>query len=151
MSDAVRQAWFAHHYIEMRSEHRACDNPIDRGDASALLLAMSACISHALRAAIVLDGEPYPYVKWLAAAAARTPTGARVAALVNELLDLLAAGALRMPGPERDHPLNVKLREIRKVLIAASRAHGIDGPWLEHWYLHLDMRQRIGDARWDAT
>ena len=111
---------------------------------------MTATISHALRAAVVLDGEPYPYVKWLAAAAARRPTGARVGALVNELLELLATGALPIPGPEREHPLNVKLRQIRNLLIAAARSRGIDGPWLQRWYLHLDMRQRIGEARGNA-
>ncbi|HEV2294894.1 MAG TPA: hypothetical protein VGR35_13660 [Tepidisphaeraceae bacterium] len=150
MRDEVRHAWFAHHYIEMRSEHRACDNPIERGDAAALLLALTPAVAHALRAAMVLDGLPYPYVKWLADAASRTPTGAVIASLTNELLDLVGAGALRMAGPERQHPLNVTLRAMRQALIAAARDRGITGPWLEQWYLHLDMRQRIGDARWDA-
>lgn len=149
MSENVLRTWFAHHYIEMRSEHRACDNPIERRDATAVLLALTPTIAHALRAAMILDGEPYPYIKWLSAFASKSPTGGRVAARVDEVIQLLGADVLRLPGPECQHPLNLKLREIRQILISAAREQGIDGPWLEHWYLHLEMRRRVEDARWD--
>ncbi|NLC59099.1 MAG: DUF4037 domain-containing protein [Armatimonadetes bacterium] len=149
MRAPVRRAWFCYHYVEMRSEHRACDNPIERGDAVALLLATTRTLEHAMRAALVLDGEPYPYSKWLARACAATPTGRAVLCLVEDVLDLLATDALRAPGPERQHPLSLKLREIRRVLVEAARAAGIDEPWLAQWWLFLDeARQGIEGVRW---
>lgn len=150
MPAAVRAAWFAHHYIEMRSEHRACDNPISRGDAVALLQAMTPTLSHALRAAMVLDGQPYPYHKWLASAAGKTPTGAQIVPLVEAVIDSIGAGTLRVGGPERQHPLTLVLREIRGKIIAAARAGGIDAEWLDLWYLHLDVRNRIHDVTWET-
>jgi hypothetical protein len=149
MSDAVREAWFAYHYIEMRSEHRACDNPINRGDAIALLLAVQPTLTHAMQAAMVLDGEPYPYSKWLPTAAAKTPTGAKVVPLIEEMIDLLGAGALRQAGPEGTHPINRKLKQIRQTLIDAARAGGLDAPWLSHWYLHLGLRRQIEHVTWE--
>jgi hypothetical protein len=149
MPDEVRRAWFCYHYVEMRGEHRACDTPIDRGDPVALLQAMSQTLSHALRAAMVLDGEPYPYVKWLAQAAFGTPTGRRLEPRVTELLDLLAQDALRAPGPERDHPLTHTLREIRRLLVDAARERGLDAPWLNEWWLSMDHARRgIQEVRW---
>lgn len=150
MREDVRAAWFAHHYIEMRSEHRACDNPIDRNDAAALLQALVPAVAHALRAAMVLDGEPYPYHKWLARAAATTPTGRLIVPHVETIIDLLGQGALRQPGPERSHPINLAVKEIRRHLIAAARGSGMDAPWLDLWYLHLGERDRIRHFTWET-
>ena len=74
LAPTVRDAFVFHHYVEMRSEHRACDNPMERGDSAAILLSLAKAIAHALRAAIVLDGEPYPYDKWLEPMARRAPS-----------------------------------------------------------------------------
>lgn len=150
MPAGVRAAWFAYHYVEMRSEHRGCDNLIERGDAAALLLALTAVLSHAMRAAMVLDGQPYPYTKWLPASAAGTPTGRQILPLVGDAIYLIEGGALRQGGPERQHPLNIKLREIRERLMTAARASGLDRPWLSEWYLHLDVRDQIHNVTWDA-
>ena len=110
MRAPVRRAWFCYHYVEMRSEHRACDNPIERGDAVALLLATTRTLEHAMRAALVLDGEPYPYSKWLARACAATPTGRAVLCLVEDVLDLLATDACgRLV--RRQHPLSLVARD----------------------------------------
>jgi hypothetical protein len=149
MREEVRRAWFRYHYVEMRGEHRAADNPIERGDAVAVLQAMTQTLSHALRAAMVLDGEPYPYVKWLAHAAFQTPTGSLLAPRVTELLDCLARDALRLPGPEKQHPVSRKLREIRLLLVEAARASGIDEPWLDEWWFHIvQARERIREVVW---
>jgi hypothetical protein len=149
MREEVRRAWLRYHYVEMRGEHRAADNPIERGDAVAVLQALSQTLSHALRAAMVLDGEPYPYVKWLAHAAFQTPTGLLLASDVTEILDLLARDALRLPGPEKGHPLSGKLREIRLLLVDAARAQGIDEPWLNEWWLHMvQARDGIRAVEW---
>jgi hypothetical protein len=137
MRDAVRRAWFRYHYVEMRGEHRACDTPIERNTPVPILLAMSSTIAQALRAACVLDGVPYPYVKWLHRVASQTPTGAKLALHVERMLELLAADSLRQPGPERQYPLSQKLRDIRAVLIDTARAAGIDEPWLREWYLTI--------------
>lgn len=149
MPEDVRFAWFAYHYIEMRGEHRACDNPINRGDAIALLLALQPTLTHAMQAAMVLDGEPYPYCKWLPSDAARTPTGAKIVPLVQDMVGLLGLGALQQPGPEGQHPINLKLRQIRQTLIDAARAGGIDAPWLLAWYLHFDKLDGIKHVTWE--
>ena len=102
MPAEVRQAFFMHHYVEMRSEHRACDNPMERHDPVALLLSLPKVLAHALRAAMVLDGEPYPYDKWLYFAARQTPTGRLLAPHVETVLDLLGRDLLRFAGSERE-------------------------------------------------
>jgi len=152
MRPEVRLAWFRYHYVEMRSEHRACDNPIERGDPVAVLLAMTKTLEHAMRAALVLDGQPYPYSKWLARACAGTPTGQKVLHGAEEMLGLLAAGALHRPGPEKGHPLSDKLREIRRVLVEAARAGGLDEPWLDKWWLFMEQADRgVREVSWQKV
>jgi hypothetical protein len=149
MPDDVRQAWFRYHYGEMRSHHRAADTPIDRGDAIAVLQAVTRTMIDAMQSAMVLDGEPYPYSKWLGRACAQTPTGARIVPLVNDVIDLLGRGALRMPGPESQHPITLKLKEIRAELLAAASNSGIDGPWMKEWWLHIPQSRLVIHAvRW---
>ncbi|MBL4575536.1 MAG: DUF4037 domain-containing protein [Opitutaceae bacterium] len=142
MPDRIREAWFIHHYVRMRSEHRAADNPMFRGDAVAVLFGVSKTLEQALRAAMVLDGKPYPYHKWLHASAKLTPTGRIVAAMTDQAISLMGDGDLRRVGDERDNPLSLKLREIRAVLIEAAKAKGVDGPWPEKWWYHIDSSQR---------
>ncbi|MEO6436281.1 MAG: hypothetical protein ABIP55_11060 [Tepidisphaeraceae bacterium] len=151
MSEQVRRAWFCHHYVEMRGEHRACDNAIDRGGhAFAVLLGATRALEHALQAAMILDGEPYRYGKWLTTMAARTPTGAGIVPLVHDAMRLIASGAIDHPGPEAAHPLTLMLKEIRRVLIDAARAAGIDEPWLNEWWLHIDKaRDGVRDVTWE--
>jgi predicted nucleotidyltransferase len=152
MSDAIRLAWFKYHYIEMRGYHRNADNPIERGNAVALLQALVPTLNHALRAALVLDYEPYPYIKWLGHAAERTPTGQRVMPLIKEVLDLLASDALRCGGPERSHPLSLKMREIRQLLIESAHAQGITEPWLDRWWEHItETADDIRKVNWEMT
>jgi hypothetical protein len=149
MREEVSRAFFFYHYVEMRGEHRACDNPIQRSDPVALLLSLPKVISHALRAAMVLDGQPYPYDKWLYCAAAGTPTGRLLAPSVREVLDLLAAGHLRTGPPESDHPVSLELRVIRRILVEAAQAKGIREPWLTRWWLHMDQaRAAVENVRW---
>lgn len=149
MSAEVRRVWAMYHYIEMRSEHRACDTPIERGDATALFLAVGPMISQALRCAMVIDGEPYPYSKWLGKYASQTPTGAKVYAKAQEILDVLAADGLRQPGPEKQHPVSLKAREIRAILVEAARSSGLDEPWLAQWWLWMTQaRDAIARTRW---
>lgn len=149
MGVEVRKAWFRYHYVEMRGAHRACDNPIERCDPVALLQALSETVSHALRAALVLHGEPYPYIKWLHRAAAKTATGQRLLPLVDRLLEQLAEDGLRHPGPENGHPLSLTLRAIRLELIAAAEAKDVTGPWLREWWLHIDAARRgVAETEW---
>ncbi len=150
MTDEVRFAWFRYHYVEMRGEHRGCDNSVERSNAPALLMCVSRTIQHAMQAAMILDREPYRYSKWLTRMAERAgPTGAKVVPLVNDAVWLISAGALLDPGPEREHRLSLKLREIRAALIDAARAGGIDEPWLTDWWLHIDKARRgVHDVRW---
>lgn len=143
MSTDVRAAWFAYHYIEMRNDHRSIDNPIERGDTRSVLLSLAPTLAHALRAAMVLDLQPYPYTKWLPTEAARTPTGGQIVPRIDEIIDLLGAGALRERGPVTQHPINSQLEEIRHRLVTGARSAGLDGRYLTEWYMCLDARDQI--------
>jgi hypothetical protein len=150
MTDAVRHAWFRYHYVEMRSDHRACDGSVDQHDNSAAtLIAVGKTIQHAMQAAMVIDREPYRYSKWLAPLAARTPTGAKIVPLVNEAIRLIETGALQDHTPEAAHPLILALRRLRDPLIDAAHAAGIDERWLSKWWLHIDTaRGGIRQVSW---
>jgi len=149
MRREVSKAFFFYHYVEMRSEHRACDNPMERSDPAALLLTLPKVIAHSLRAALVLDAEPYPYDKWLHRVALRTPTGRSLGPSIELILDRLAAGDLRLRASEDEHPIGIELRSIRQLLIEAAHSRGIHAPWLAKWYLHMDeARGAIQDLRW---
>ena len=149
MSPDVRPTLFMNHYIEIRSEHRACDNPIERRDPVALLFFLPKVLAHALRAAMVLDGEPYPYDKWLFQVARSSPTGGLIAPSIDRVLDLFAAGHLRTPGPEPEHPIGLELRVIRNILLESARAGGIDEPWLIRWWPCMDeARAAMESVRW---
>jgi len=149
MRQEVSDAFFFYHYVEMRSEHRACDNPMDRRDPVAVLLSLPKTIAHALRAAMVLDHQPYPYDKWLHYVALRTPTGRLLAPSVEAILDHLADGGLRFDGPESDHPIGHQLRAIRRILIEAAHADGNRAPWLNEWWLHMTQAcDAVERVRW---
>jgi len=149
MRPEVGSAFFFYHYVEMRGEHRACDNPMNRHDPVALLLSLPKVVAHALRAAITLDGEPYPYDKWLYWAAQKTPTGRLIVPHVERIVGLLSQGLLRFEGNESDHPISLELKKIRSALIESSRAKGNDAPWLIQWWRYMNQaRDAIQDVRW---
>jgi hypothetical protein len=152
MPRRVSEAFFFYHYVEMRGERRACVGPMQRGNPIGLLLAASKAIAHILKASLVLDGEPYPYDKWLSHAAAQTPTGRKVLPKIDNVLDLLAGGAIRLKAPVRDHPLYHALKDARNVLLQSARAKGNDAQWLSKWWLHIDQaRDAIEHIRWESS
>jgi hypothetical protein len=152
MPEAVRRAFFQYHYVEHRGDDRAADSPLDRGDPVAALAAQTAALGHALRAAMVLHGEPYPYSKWLYRKASQTPTGRALAPKVEQWIDLLSQNALRGRSGSDIHPLARKMTEIRLELTEAAHAAGIDGPWLKEWWLHIDAaRAGIQNVEWQRT
>jgi hypothetical protein len=149
MPEDVRAAWFRFHYVEHRGEHRSMDNSGARGHPVALLLAGANCLREALRAAMVVDGQPYPYDKWLHPEAMATPTGAALAPCVERLLDVLASDSLRAALPEASHPVVQALKEMRGVLVARARETGLHGDYLDRWWLHMTVvRQGIRAVRW---
>lgn len=149
MSAEVMKAWFFYHYVEMRGEHRSCDNPIERGNGGALFFALAKTLTHALHAAMVLDGEPYPYDKWLFWAAKTTATGGQVAAVAERILTLLSHDVLRQRGSQTEHPINQELMIIRRLLIGAAQAKGIHDEWLDRWWHYMDAAQEaIRSVRW---
>jgi hypothetical protein len=149
MRPEVSQAYFFFHYMQMRQHHRAADNPMERGDPVAVLLAVSQTLAHALCAALALDGEPHPYEKWLYRTAVQHPTGRQLAPAVEELLDRLADNALRLAGPQAVNPLSLLLRRIRQILVDAAQAHGIQADWLTRWWLQIDqMEESVKRVRW---
>jgi len=152
MPDAVRRAYFQYHYVEHRSDDRAADHPLNRGDPVAAITAQAAALGHALRAAMVLDGEPYPYFKWLYRCASAAPTGRVLSPKVQEWIDLLGQNALRDSTGSNSHALARKMKEIRLALIDAARATGIDEPWLNQWWLHIDAaRAGIQEVQWPCS
>jgi len=149
MREEVRRAMFLYHYVEMRSDHRACDNPMERGDPPALLFSLPKVLGHGLRAAMILDGEPYPYDKWLYQAAQATPSGRALTPHVDRVIELLGGDALRFDGPASDNPIDHEVHAIRNALMEAARAAGIDEPWLDTWWLSMDAaRVAHEEVRW---
>lgn len=145
----VQRAFFFYNYYQMRNFHRASDNPMERGDGLAVLFSLSQTIAYALRAALILDGEPYPYEKWLRREALRHPTGVKLAPHVDAILAAIAEDTLRLAGPERHNPLSQSLRQMRQILIDAARAEGIDEPWLTQWWLYINQAETAtADVRW---
>jgi hypothetical protein len=152
MPEDVRAAWFRLHYVEHRGEHRSMDNPGARGHPVGVLLAAAACLRQALRAAMVLDGRPYPYDKWLHPDALATPTGAALAPAVERLLDRFGGDSLRAAVPDASHPLVQALKEVRRVLVARARETGLDGDYLDRWWLHLTAtREGVRAVRWPGA
>jgi predicted nucleotidyltransferase len=151
MRPEVRRAFFFYNYYQMRNFHRASDNPMERGDGLAVLFSLSQTIAYALRAALILDGEPYPYEKWLRREALRQPTGEKLAPHVDAILDAIAGDALRLAGPDRQNPLSQQAREMRQILIHAARANGIDEPWLIQWWLYISQAEAAtARVRWQS-
>jgi predicted nucleotidyltransferase len=149
MKKEVSDVFFCYHYIEMRGEHRACDNPMERQYPVAILLSLTKAIAHGLRAAMVLDGEPYPYDKWLYYTASQTPTGRKMVPSVSKILDLIAKDYLRFKGSELDNPISQELRVIRKILIESAHSKGNFSPWLEKWWLYMTQAlDQIKEIHW---
>ncbi len=149
MREEVRRGLLFHHYVEVRSFHRNCDNPMFRGDAAAVLMTFGLTLAETLRCALIIDGEPYPYQKWLRFAAAGTRTGRRIVEIAEELLSDPPPNLFRRSGPEAAHPVNLALHAMRDELIAAAVATGIDEPWLRQWWLHMTQaRSVLDDIRW---
>jgi len=149
MRKEVSELFFFYHYVEMRGEHRASDNPMERHDPVGVLLSLPKTIAHALRAAMVLDGEPYPYDKWLYYAASQTPTGKKLIPSVEKIINLIADDKLRFKGSEADHPISQELRVIRRILIEAAQAKGNNSPWLEKWWLYMTQsRSKTKNINW---
>ena len=41
------------------------------------------------------------------------------------------------------------MKSVRRPLVEAARAGGIDGPWLAEWWLHIDNARRgVEDVEW---
>lgn len=150
MPEPVRQAWFRFHYGEMRGWWRTAENTDARDDAMARLLTVPHVIEEGLRAAMIVDGEPYPYQKWLPAWAAATPTGSLLTSARERILDALEEGALR--GGEAWAALSAALLDVRRLLIDRAHEEGIEGDWLERWWLDIDgARAAVAAARWPTA
>jgi len=152
MPEHVRLAWFRFHYVEMRGHHRTADNALARGDAIASLISITEAAAHGLRAALVLDGVPYPYEKWLAVRALTCPTGRRACTAIDRLLGAIESDGLRGQAGSVDADVQAPLYELRLILIERARGAGLDGPWLERWWLHLtEAREGIAIAQWPGV
>jgi hypothetical protein len=133
----------------MRGWHRTADNAALRGDPEAVLLTTSTALAEALRAAMVLDREPYPYLKWLPSSAASCPTGSKLLAARAQFLALLEAGGMHAHDLDQRGTLGEPLREMRAILAGRAQDTGIGGDWLERWWLAIDeARTGVRHHRW---
>ena len=152
MRQEVSDAFFFYHYVEMRGEHPVIKSAIERGTPFANLLTVPKMLAHALRAAMVLHGEPYPCDKWLRQAARRTATGRLLEPSVDRMLEHLATDSLRLGGPRSAHPIDRELRVIRTILMDAAREKGRDEPWLTEWWNYMDHAcAAVEGVRWQTT
>lgn len=149
LSDAVKYAFFFHNYVEMRSYHRSCDNPIERSDRFGALYNVMGTIKHAFQAAFVLDKRTYPYEKWLYVFAHSSDTPKMLVEHVDNVLEELTTNSSSLYGPEKDNRISRELRAIRGKLIGEAKQHGIDEIWLEKWWRYIDKaRNVVNDVRW---
>ncbi len=149
MRKEVSDCFFFYHYIEMRGDHRASDNPMERNHPVGVLLSLPKTLAQSLRAAMVLDNEPYPYDKWLYYMAKKMPTGKKLIPSIETILNILAEGGLHFKGSEKDNPISQEIREIRKILIEEARSRGNNSPWLEKWWLYMTQaRAMIKEIHW---
>jgi len=139
MRDEVSDAFFCYHYILMCDWRQSCRNPMARTDPVGALLALPEFITHALKAAIVLDGAPYPYGKWLHRVSLTTPTGRLLAPSMETVLDRIAEDGLRSESQGPDHPIGSELDKICRIVTEAARAKGNDDPWLKEWWFHINQ------------
>lgn len=149
MRDEVKHALFFNHFVLMREAHRSMDNPMERGDEIAVLINLGRVLTYSLQTILVLEGEPYPYEKWLYREAIQTPLGKSVAAEISEIRDLVNGGGLAFRGREKDNPISQAARNMRNTIIATARDKGIDEPWLDKWWLYLEpSREAAKGLHW---
>ena len=109
-----------------------------------VLLSLPKILTHALKAAMVLDNEPYPYEKWLFYAARKTKTGKLLIPSVEKILNLIADDMIRFKGLESDNPISQELRVIRRILIEVAQNNGYNYPWLNKWWLYITQALKQG-------
>jgi len=146
LTEAVRRAWFQYHYVAMRGADRSCDNPLFRGAAHGALVALSETLNHAMRAAIVLAGQPYRYHKWLHADLMAIPSGSIIGPGVERVFDLIERGDLRKKHANETPAIAVETKAIRNHLIETAKASGINEPWLDKWWYHIDASKQVIDG-----
>lgn len=149
VNDAVRRVAFFECYVEMRAAHKSVDNPMDRHDAWATLSGVVGTIQYAMKCALILDGRPWPYGKWLHVETRKCPTGQRIVPSIERVLNLLAEGRQALLGPERENAISKELKIIRSTLVDRARETGIDEPWLNKWWLYIDeARAAVQSVEW---
>ena len=149
-SETARRRLFFHHYVQFRSAHRAAQDPMNRQEPHAVFMFLGLAMAQAFRAALILEGKPFPYEKWLRKTALETETGRSIAGYADHIISLLGSGALRREGGERENPLSQTLRQgMRRALMEAARDSGIDEPWLDRWWEHIgESRAALQEMSW---
>ncbi len=146
----VAHAFAAYHYTEMRSWHRSCDNAMERHDPVALLLLLPQALADAMRAALIMQGVPYPYDKWLYQELVCRVECASLCASLGRILELLGQDGLQLKLRESANPISNELRAIRQDIIEMAKSRGWDEPWLDKWWLHMDeIRDTVGHITWE--
>lgn len=143
ISEQVKYAFFFHNYVEMRSYHRSCDNPMERNDRFAVLYSIMNTIKYAFQSAFVLDNSTYPYEKWLYVLAGFSETPKSLIENVDRIIQEIMTNPESLYGPENDNKISYELRGIRSKLIEKARQEGINELWLEKWWRYIDKSRNI--------
>lgn len=135
----ITENHFLYNYAIARNWQKSSENIIRRGDKTALLLTMSKFIEHALKAAIISNGRPYPYQKWLYHTASGIDSCNLLVNEIDLLLEIIERNGIL--GDVNDIDNNVLFKSMEKIkgaLIDLASIHNIESPIIEKWYLYID-------------
>jgi hypothetical protein len=125
-------------YIELRTFAKGLDNPVTRGDRLPILFFAVEVFKAALRCAIVIEGYPYPYDKWLERVARNLPVGKRVLECAEDFFQYLKDENSFKPMYQEDNSFVRMEKRMRKVLLEEFHSRNIDEPWLIEWWKYVE-------------
>lgn len=124
-------------YIQLRTFAKALDNPVVRGERFPIHFFAVDVYKAALRCAIVVDGYPYPYDKWLVRVAGQLPVGKRVLECADDFFENLKAEDSYRPMFQEDNSFVKMEKRMRKILLEEFRSRDLDEPWLVEWWKYV--------------
>lgn len=136
----ITENHFLYNYALARNWQKSLENVLRRDDKVSLLLTISRFIEYTLKAAIIINREPYPYKKWLHYAANKIDS---CSSLVNEiylLIDIIEQKGFL--GDKKDIEDNVLFKSMENIKISLkdlATQNNIESPIIEKWYLYIEQ------------
>jgi hypothetical protein len=124
-------------YIQLRTFAKGLDNPVTRGDRMPILFFAVEVLKTALRCAIVIEGYPYPYDKWLERVALNLPVGRRLLECAEDFFQYLKDENFT-PKYQEDNSFVRMEKRMRKILLEEFRSRDMDEPWLIEWWKYVE-------------